>query len=37
MWKDVLPCLRDELSRLDWISLRRIGYEKQVVSVYERL
>ncbi|KAI4692187.1 uncharacterized protein J4E84_003155 [Alternaria hordeiaustralica] len=28
MWKDVLPCLRDELSRLDWISLRRIGYEK---------
>ena len=28
MWRDVLPCLRDDLTRLDWVSLRRIGYEK---------
>ncbi|EFQ89078.1 hypothetical protein PTT_14779 [Pyrenophora teres f. teres 0-1] len=27
-WNDVLPCLRDDLIKLDWISLRRIDYEK---------
>lgn len=27
-WKDVLPCLRDDLPRLDWVSLRRIDYER---------
>lgn len=27
-WKDVLPCLRDDLPRLDWVSLRRIDYEQ---------
>ncbi|KAK5016426.1 hypothetical protein LTR60_002407, partial [Cryomyces antarcticus] len=28
MWKDVLGHLRDNMMRLDWVSLRRIGYEK---------
>lgn len=28
MWKDVLAFLRDDMSRLDWVSLRRIGYAK---------
>lgn len=28
MWKDVLGVLRDEMLRLDWVSLRRIGYAK---------
>ncbi|KAG9189681.1 hypothetical protein G6011_06549 [Alternaria panax] len=28
MWRDVLPCLRDDLIRLNWVSLRRIGYEQ---------
>lgn len=27
-WKDVLPFLRDNMTRLDWVSLRRIDYEK---------
>jgi len=27
-WNDVLPCLRDDLVKLDWVSLRRIDYEK---------
>lgn len=26
MWKDVLKVLHDEVPRLDWVSLRRIGY-----------
>jgi hypothetical protein len=26
LWKDVLTVLRDELTRLQWVSLRRIGY-----------
>lgn len=26
MWKDVLGTLRDSMYRLDWVSLRRIGY-----------
>ena len=25
-WKDVLACLREEMTLLDWVSLRRIGY-----------
>ncbi|KAF2840501.1 hypothetical protein M501DRAFT_1010571 [Patellaria atrata CBS 101060] len=29
MWKDVLAFLREEMQRLDWVSLRRIGYAKQ--------
>ncbi|KAK7519025.1 hypothetical protein IWZ03DRAFT_162386 [Phyllosticta citriasiana] len=29
MWKDVLAFLREEMFRLDWVSLRRIGYAKQ--------
>lgn len=28
MWKDVLAFLRDDMIRLDWVSLRRIGYAK---------
>lgn len=28
MWKEVLGFLRDEMLRLDWVSLRRIGYTK---------
>ncbi|KAF2755229.1 hypothetical protein EJ05DRAFT_513531 [Pseudovirgaria hyperparasitica] len=28
MWKDVLGYLHDDMLRLDWVSLRRIGYEK---------
>ncbi|KAF2089170.1 hypothetical protein K490DRAFT_18182, partial [Saccharata proteae CBS 121410] len=28
MWKDVLAFLRDDMGRLDWVSLRRIGYAK---------
>ncbi|KAF2140880.1 uncharacterized protein K452DRAFT_198999, partial [Aplosporella prunicola CBS 121167] len=28
MWKDVLAYLRDDMFRLDWVSLRRIGYAK---------
>ncbi|KAJ9627072.1 hypothetical protein H2203_003533 [Taxawa tesnikishii (nom. ined.)] len=28
MWKDVLGFLRDSMLRLDWVSLRRIGYAK---------
>lgn len=28
MWKDVLQVLHDEMPRLDWVSLRRIGYAK---------
>lgn len=27
-WKDVLSSLRDNMTRLDWVSLRRIDYEK---------
>jgi len=27
-WKDVLSFLRNEMTRLDWVSLRRIGYAK---------
>lgn len=27
-WKDVLAFLRDDMARLDWVSLRRIDYEK---------
>ncbi|KAF1841862.1 uncharacterized protein K460DRAFT_293080 [Cucurbitaria berberidis CBS 394.84] len=27
-WKDVLSFLRDDMTRLDWVSLRRIDYEK---------
>ncbi|KAF2102529.1 hypothetical protein NA57DRAFT_31962 [Rhizodiscina lignyota] len=27
-WKDVLGWLRDNMPRLDWVSLRRIGYAK---------
>ena len=27
-WKDVLSFLRDNMKRLDWVSLRRIDYEK---------
>ncbi|KAF1942176.1 hypothetical protein EJ02DRAFT_181155 [Clathrospora elynae] len=27
-WNEVLPYLRDNLTRLDWVSLRRIDYEK---------
>ena len=26
MWKTVLSVLRDDMTRLDWVSLRRIGY-----------
>lgn len=26
MWKDILPVLRDTMHRLEWVSLRRIGY-----------
>lgn len=29
LWKDVLQVLRDEVHRLDWVSLRRIGYAKR--------
>jgi len=28
MWKDVLGFLKQEMGRLDWVSLRRIGYAK---------
>ena len=28
MWYDVLGFLRDEMTRLDWVSLRRIGYAR---------
>ncbi|KAK8214064.1 hypothetical protein IWZ01DRAFT_433113 [Phyllosticta capitalensis] len=28
-WKDVLAFLREDMYRLDWVSLRRIGYAKQ--------
>ena len=28
MWKDVLRVLREDMERLDWVSLRRIGYAK---------
>jgi hypothetical protein len=27
-WKDVLSCLRDDMSKLDWVSLRRIDYAR---------
>ena len=27
-WKDVLAFLRNDMTRLDWVSLRRIDYEK---------
>jgi hypothetical protein len=27
-WKDVLEVLRDDMAKLDWVSLRRIDYEK---------
>ncbi|KAF2632773.1 hypothetical protein BU25DRAFT_453957 [Macroventuria anomochaeta] len=27
-WRDVLSFLREDMSRLDWVSLRRIDYEK---------
>ncbi|KAF1832719.1 hypothetical protein BDW02DRAFT_590199 [Decorospora gaudefroyi] len=27
-WNEILPYLRDNLTRLDWVSLRRIDYEK---------
>ncbi|KAH7073398.1 hypothetical protein FB567DRAFT_199511 [Paraphoma chrysanthemicola] len=27
-WKDVLAMLRDDMAKLDWVSLRRIDYEK---------
>lgn len=26
MWKEILPVLRNEMHRLEWVSLRRIGY-----------
>lgn len=29
MWKDVLQVLRAEMERLDWVSLRRIGYARR--------
>ncbi|KAK5130783.1 hypothetical protein LTR08_001673 [Meristemomyces frigidus] len=29
MWKDVLATLRDSMHRLEWVSLRRIGYSRQ--------
>lgn len=29
MWKDVLQVLRGDMERLDWVSLRRIGYAKR--------
>lgn len=29
MWKDVLRSLKDSMSRLQWVSLRRIGYVPQ--------
>ncbi|KAF2402758.1 hypothetical protein EJ06DRAFT_472677 [Trichodelitschia bisporula] len=28
MWKDVLSFLRNDMARLDWVSLRRIGYSR---------
>lgn len=28
MWKDILGVLRNEMQRLDWVSLRRIGYSR---------
>ena len=28
LWKDVLGTLRDSMYRLEWVSLRRIGYER---------
>lgn len=28
-WKDILRVLRDDLHRLDWVSLRRIGYARR--------
>ena len=28
-WKEVLQVLREEMSRLDWVSLRRIGYARR--------
>ena len=29
MWKDVLRVLREDMRRLDWVSLRRIGYAER--------
>jgi hypothetical protein len=29
MWKDILVFLRSKMLRLDWVSLRRIGYAKE--------
>ena len=33
-WKDVLSFLRDGMPRLDWVSLRRIGYAKTFDEMY---
>ncbi|KAF2231168.1 hypothetical protein EV356DRAFT_490707 [Viridothelium virens] len=33
-WKDVLSFLRDGMPRLDWVSLRRIGYAKHFDEMY---
>jgi hypothetical protein len=34
MWKDVLGHLRDQMEVLDWLSLRRIGYEEWYNTQY---
>ncbi|KAI9862295.1 MAG: hypothetical protein M1813_004771 [Trichoglossum hirsutum] len=34
MWKDVLGRLRDQMEALDWLSLRRIGYEEWYNTQY---
>jgi len=35
MWKTVLGFLRDEMTNLDWLSLRRIGYAKYFDEYWE--
>lgn len=35
LWKDVLEFLRSEMFRLDWVSLRRIGYAQKFDEYWE--
>ena len=35
MWQDILMFLRDEMTRLDWVSLRRIGYARGFDEFWE--
>ena len=35
LWKDVLTYLRDEMWRLDWVSLRRIDYATHFDEIWE--